>query len=57
MKTSSIVLIGGLLLAAVLTITAAIYATAPYLAIIIVIYCVIRWIERNDDKKDNEDNH
>lgn len=55
MKTTSIGLIGALVLCAVILLTAIIVASAPYLAIIIVLVSIIWWIERKETDVKEED--
>lgn len=55
MKTTSIGLIGALVLCAVILLTAIIVASAPYLAIIIVLVSIIWWIERKEIDVKEED--
>lgn len=55
MKRTSIGMIGALVISAVILLTAIIIASAPYLAIIIVLTVCIRWIELEDPDDEEED--
>lgn len=56
MKPASIGMVGVLVICAVILLTAIIIASAPYLAIAIVLITLIWWIERKEpDDLDKED--
>lgn len=55
MKRASVGMVGALVICAVIFLTAIIIASAPYLAIAIVLIALVLWIERKEPDEPNKE--